>query len=60
MRKDRGSCSCLSMARGLETRVPFAGERIVEYALPWALKNLDGRGKAILRAAFSQRSFAAC
>ena len=44
----------MSMAYGLEMRVPFADERIVEYAynLPWELKNLDGREKGILRAAF--------
>lgn len=44
----------MSMACGLEMRVPFADERIVEYAynLPWELKNLDGREKGILRAAF--------
>lgn len=35
-------------------RVPFADERIVEYAynLPWELKSLDGREKGVLRAAF--------
>ena len=44
----------MSMAYGLEMRVPFADERLVEYAynLPWELKNLDGREKGILRAAF--------
>lgn len=44
----------MSMACGLEMRVPFADERIVEYAynLPWELKNLDGREKGILRTAF--------
>lgn len=44
----------MSMACGLEMRVPFADERIVEYAynLPWALKSLDGREKGVLRAAF--------
>ena len=49
MRKD-----AMSMACGLEMRVPFADERIVEYAynLPWALKSLDGREKGVLRAAF--------
>lgn len=45
----------MSMACGLEMRVPFADERIVEYAynLPWALKSLDGREKGVLRAAFA-------
>ena len=49
MRKD-----AMSMACGLEMRVPFADERIVEYAynLPWELKSLDGREKGVLRAAF--------
>lgn len=49
MRKD-----AMSMACGLEMRVPFADESIVEYAynLPWALKSLDGREKGVLRAAF--------
>ncbi len=44
----------MSMACSLEMRVPFADERIVEYAynLPWALKSLDGREKGVLRAAF--------
>ncbi len=44
----------MSMACGLEMRVPFADERIVEYAynLPWELKSLDGREKGVLRAAF--------
>lgn len=44
----------MSMACGLEMRVPFADERIVEYVynLPWAMKSLDGREKGVLRAAF--------
>lgn len=44
----------MSMACGLEMRVPFADERIIEYAynLPWKLKSLDGREKGVLRAAF--------
>lgn len=44
----------MSMAWGLEMRVPFADERVVEYAynLPWELKSLDGREKGILRSAF--------
>ncbi|MBU3863938.1 asparagine synthase (glutamine-hydrolyzing) [Streptomyces sp. 4503] len=47
-RKDR-----LSMAQGLEVRVPYCDHRLVEYAFttPWALKNFDGREKSLLRAA---------
>ncbi|TDC83972.1 asparagine synthase (glutamine-hydrolyzing) [Micromonospora sp. KC606] len=47
-RKDR-----LSMAVGLEVRVPFCDHRLVEYAFntPWALKTFDGREKSLLRAA---------
>ncbi|MEU5432012.1 asparagine synthase (glutamine-hydrolyzing) [Streptomyces sp. NPDC020719] len=47
-RKDR-----LSMAAGLEVRVPFCDHRIAEYAynLPWSLHTFDGREKSILRAA---------
>ena len=47
-RKDR-----LSMARGLEVRVPFCDHRLVEYAfnIPWQMKTFDGREKSILRAA---------
>ncbi|MBK3579576.1 asparagine synthase (glutamine-hydrolyzing) [Streptomyces sp. MBT65] len=46
-RKDR-----LSMARGLEVRVPYCDHRLVEYAFntPWALKSYDGREKSLLRA----------
>ncbi len=46
-RKDR-----LSMARGLEVRVPYCDHRLVEYAfnVPWALKSSDGREKSLLRA----------
>ncbi|WP_405016194.1 asparagine synthase (glutamine-hydrolyzing) [Kitasatospora sp. NBC_00070] len=45
-RKDR-----LSMAQGLEVRVPYCDHRLVEYAFnaPWALKNHDGREKSLLR-----------
>ncbi|MFE7562814.1 asparagine synthase (glutamine-hydrolyzing) [Kitasatospora sp. NPDC057500] len=45
-RKDR-----LSMARGLEVRVPYCDHRLVEYAFntPWAMKNHDGREKSLLR-----------
>ncbi len=49
-RKDR-----MSMAVGLEIRVPFCDHRLVEYAwnIPWALKNCDGRPKGILRRALA-------
>lgn len=45
-RKDR-----LSMARGLEVRVPYCDHRLVDYAfnVPWALKSHDGREKSLLR-----------
>ncbi|MFJ2780514.1 asparagine synthase (glutamine-hydrolyzing) [Kitasatospora sp. NPDC087315] len=47
-RKDR-----MSMASGLEVRVPFADHRLVEYTfnIPWAMKSFDGREKSLLRAA---------
>ncbi|WP_437882332.1 asparagine synthase (glutamine-hydrolyzing) [Pseudomonas sp. LRF_L74] len=47
-RKDR-----MSMAVGMEVRVPFCDHRLVEYAwnIPWALKSVDGEGKSILRQA---------
>jgi asparagine synthase (glutamine-hydrolysing) len=47
-RKDR-----MSMAVGLEVRVPFCDHRLVEYVfnIPWRLKTFDGREKSILRAA---------
>ncbi|WP_085920094.1 asparagine synthase (glutamine-hydrolyzing) [Halomonas sp. CSM-2] len=47
-RKDR-----MSMAVGLEVRVPFCDHRLVEYAfnIPWEMKSFDGREKSILRAA---------
>ncbi|WP_436499212.1 asparagine synthase (glutamine-hydrolyzing) [Actinokineospora sp. HUAS TT18] len=47
-RKDR-----LSMAVGLEVRVPFCDHRLVEYAFntPWSLHTFDGREKSLLRAA---------
>jgi asparagine synthase (glutamine-hydrolysing) len=47
-RKDR-----VSMAVGLEVRVPFCDHRLVEYVYntPWALKTFDGREKSLLRAA---------
>lgn len=45
-RKDR-----MSMAAGLEVRVPFCDHRLVEYAwnIPWAMKSWRGREKGILR-----------
>ena len=47
-RKDR-----LSMAYGLEVRVPFTDHRLVEYAwnVPWAMKEADGIEKGLLRTA---------
>ncbi|MFI6350415.1 asparagine synthase (glutamine-hydrolyzing) [Streptomyces sp. NPDC050560] len=47
-RKDR-----MSMAVGLEVRVPFADHRLVEYVynVPWAMKSSDGREKSLLREA---------
>lgn len=47
-RKDR-----MSMAVGLEVRVPFCDHRLVEYVhnAPWTLKSFDGREKSLLRAA---------
>lgn len=47
-RKDR-----MSMAVGLEVRVPFCDHRLVDYAfnIPWDMKTFDGREKSILRAA---------
>ncbi|MEU8899389.1 asparagine synthase (glutamine-hydrolyzing) [Nocardia sp. NPDC048505] len=47
-RKDR-----LSMAAGLEVRVPYCDHRLVEYVYntPWSLKSFDGREKSLLRAA---------
>ncbi|KJK56505.1 asparagine synthase (glutamine-hydrolyzing) [Saccharothrix sp. ST-888] len=45
-RKDR-----LSMAQGLEVRVPYCDHRLVEYAFntPWSMKSHDGREKSLLR-----------
>lgn len=45
-RKDR-----MSMASGLEVRVPFCDHRLVEYVFnaPWSLKTFDGREKSLLR-----------
>ncbi|WP_374202901.1 asparagine synthase-related protein [Saccharothrix sp. S26] len=47
-RKDR-----LSMAVGLEVRVPFCDHRLVEYVYnaPWSFKHHDGREKSLLRSA---------
>jgi asparagine synthase (glutamine-hydrolysing) len=47
-RKDR-----LSMAHGLEVRVPFCDHRLVEYVFntPWSMKTFDGKEKSLLRAA---------
>ncbi len=47
-RKDR-----LSMAVGLEVRVPFCNHELVEYVYntPWAMKTFDGREKSLLRQA---------
>ena len=47
-RKDR-----LSMAVGLEVRVPFCDHRLVDYVYnaPWAIKSFDGREKSLLREA---------
>jgi asparagine synthase (glutamine-hydrolysing) len=47
-RKDR-----MSMAVGLEVRVPFCDHRLVDYVYntPWSLKTFDGREKSLLRGA---------
>jgi asparagine synthase (glutamine-hydrolysing) len=47
-RKDR-----MSMAAGLEVRVPFCDHRLVEYVfnIPWSMKTFDGREKSVLREA---------
>lgn len=47
-RKDR-----LSMAHGMEVRVPFCDHRLVEYLynIPWSMKTHDGREKSLLRSA---------
>ena len=47
-RKDR-----MSMATGLEVRVPFCDHRLVEYVwnVPWSMKNVDSIEKGILRRA---------
>ncbi|KAA6212816.1 asparagine synthase (glutamine-hydrolyzing) [Streptomyces albofaciens JCM 4342] len=47
-RKDR-----MSMAVGLEVRVPFCDHRLVDYTfnVPWPMKFFDGKEKSLLRAA---------
>ena len=47
-RKDR-----LSMAHGLEVRVPYCDHHLVDYlfSTPWQMKSSDGREKSLLRAA---------
>lgn len=47
-RKDR-----MSMATGLEVRVPFCDHHLVDYVwnLPWRYKNEGGEGKSLLRRA---------
>lgn len=49
-RKDR-----MSMYSGLEVRVPFCDHRIAEYlyAVPWSMKDYQGREKGLLRHAMS-------
>ncbi|XMA40383.1 asparagine synthase C-terminal domain-containing protein [Streptomyces albogriseolus] len=49
-RKDR-----MSMAVGLEVRVPYCDHRLIEYVwnVPWDMKNADGRWKSLLRLAFA-------
>ncbi len=47
-RKDR-----MTMATGLEVRVPFCDHRIIEYVwnIPWEIKNYENREKGLLRLA---------
>ncbi|SHK69063.1 asparagine synthase (glutamine-hydrolyzing) [Desulforamulus aeronauticus] len=49
-RKDR-----MSMATGLEVRVPFCDHRIVEYVwnVPWSMKYFNNREKGLLRLALA-------
>lgn len=49
-RKDR-----MSMAFGLELRVPFCDHRLVEYVwnVPWSMKNYQNREKGLLRHALA-------
>lgn len=48
-RKDK-----MSMAAGIEARVPFGDHELAEYAwnIPWDMKLLEGREKGLLRNAF--------
>ncbi|HEX8079029.1 MAG TPA: asparagine synthase (glutamine-hydrolyzing) [Jatrophihabitans sp.] len=50
-RKDR-----MSMALGLEVRVPFCDHRLMEYVYnaPWSMKTFDGREKSLLRGAVKE------
>ncbi len=43
----------MSMAVGLEVRVPFCDHELVQYVFntPWSMKTFDGREKSLLRAA---------
>ncbi|MEA2782618.1 MAG: hypothetical protein QOK29_4162 [Rhodospirillaceae bacterium] len=43
----------MSMAVGLEVRMPFCDHRLVDYVFntPWHMKTFDGREKSVLRAA---------
>ena len=47
-RKDR-----MSMATGLEVRVPFCDHRLVDYVfnVPWSIKTMGGQAKGVLREA---------
>ena len=49
-RKDR-----MSMATGLEVRVPFCDHRLVEYVwnVPWSIKSFNDREKGLLRLALA-------
>ena len=49
-RKDR-----MSMASGLEVRVPFCDHRLIEYVwnIPWKMKNYQQREKGLLRKALA-------
>jgi asparagine synthase (glutamine-hydrolysing) len=45
----------MSMATGLEVRVPFCDHRIAKYAynIPWELKSIGGREKGLVRRAMN-------
>lgn len=47
-------CDRMSMAAGLEVRVPFLDPQVVQYAwnIPWSMKTIDGIEKGVLRRAF--------